>query len=106
MALYVASHYKNQPSDFLSDAPAHLLFVLLPPIKDDESHLPELLVVLQVALEGRISQGIRDIRMAIYVDNIIRGLTSDFDLDLEEDCGLNVYLCAKGNFSGRSSRKA
>jgi N-acetyltransferase 10 len=58
MALYVASHYKNQPNDLqmLSDAPAHHLFVLLPPIKDDESHLPEPLVVLQVALEGNISK--------------------------------------------------
>jgi N-acetyltransferase 10 len=58
MALYVASHYKNQPNDLqlISDAPAHHLFVLLPPIKDDESHLPEPLVVLQVALEGKISR--------------------------------------------------
>ncbi|GLB38826.1 putative RNA cytidine acetyltransferase with specificity toward both 18S rRNA and tRNAs [Lyophyllum shimeji] len=58
MALYVASHYKNQPNDLqlLSDAPAHHLFVLLPPLKDDEAHLPEPLVVLQVALEGNISK--------------------------------------------------
>ncbi|KAG6813649.1 hypothetical protein H0H92_008886 [Tricholoma furcatifolium] len=58
MALYVASHYKNQPNDLqlLSDAPAHHLFVLLPPIKDDEAHLPEPLVVLQVALEGNIGK--------------------------------------------------
>ena len=42
----------------------------------------------------------RDMRMAIYVDNILRGLTSDFDLNLDEDCGLNVYLCARKNFSG------
>jgi N-acetyltransferase 10 len=58
MALYVASHYKNQPNDLqlMSDAPAHHLFVLLPPISDDESHLPEPLVVLQVALEGNISK--------------------------------------------------
>ncbi|KAG6837179.1 hypothetical protein H0H93_013406 [Arthromyces matolae] len=58
MALYVASHYKNQPNDLqlLSDAPAHHLFVLLPPLKDDETHLPEPLVVLQVALEGNIGK--------------------------------------------------
>jgi N-acetyltransferase 10 len=58
MALYVASHYKNQPNDLqlMSDAPAHHLFVLLPPIADDEAHLPEPLVVLQVALEGNISK--------------------------------------------------
>ena len=42
----------------------------------------------------------RDMRMAIYVDDVLRGLTSDFDLNLEEDCGLNVYLCARKNFSG------
>ena len=41
----------------------------------------------------------RDMRMAIYVDNILRGLTSDFELNLEEDCGVNVYLCAQKNFS-------
>lgn len=58
MALYVASHYKNQPNDLqlMSDAPAHHLFVLLPPLKDDESQLPEPLAVLQVALEGNISK--------------------------------------------------
>ncbi|KAJ7726390.1 GNAT acetyltransferase 2-domain-containing protein [Mycena metata] len=58
MALYVASHYKNSPNDLqmLSDAPAHHLFVLLPPIKDDEEVLPEPLVVLQVALEGGLSK--------------------------------------------------
>ena len=58
MALYVASHYKNSPNDLqmLSDAPAHHLFVLLPPLKDDDNSLPEPLVVLQVALEGNISK--------------------------------------------------
>jgi N-acetyltransferase 10 len=58
MALYVASHYKNSPNDLqmLSDAPAHHLFVLLPPIKEDDNTLPDPLVVLQVALEGNISK--------------------------------------------------
>ena len=58
MALYVASHYKNSPNDLqmLSDAPAHHLFVLLPPLKEEDSTLPEPLVVLQVALEGNISR--------------------------------------------------
>ncbi len=75
MALYVASHYKNQPNDLqlLSDAPAHHLFVLLPPIKDDESHLPEPIVVLQVALEGQIS------KQAI-MDSLSRGQRSGGDL--------------------------
>ncbi|KZT09262.1 DUF699-domain-containing protein [Laetiporus sulphureus 93-53] len=75
MALYVASHYKNQPNDLqlLSDAPAHHLFVLLPPIKDDESHLPEPLVVLQVALEGNIS------RQAI-MDGLNRGFRAGGDM--------------------------
>ena len=58
IALYVASHYKNSPNDLqlMSDAPAHHLFVLVPPIDDDSPRLPEPLVVIQVALEGRISR--------------------------------------------------
>lgn len=72
MALYVASHYKNQPNDLqlLSDAPAHHLFVLLPPIKDDASYLPEPLVVLQVALEGGISR-------EVIMDGLGRGISGD-----------------------------
>lgn len=60
MALYVASHYKNSPNDLqmLSDAPAHHLFVLLPPLKEDDNSLPDPLVVLQVALEGNISRDV------------------------------------------------
>ncbi|KAI0314072.1 DUF699-domain-containing protein [Amylostereum chailletii] len=75
MALYVASHYKNQPNDLqlMSDAPAHHLFVLLPPLRDDETHLPEPLVVLQVALEGNIS------RQSI-MDGLGRGLRAGGDL--------------------------
>ena len=58
MALYVASHYKNSPNDLqmLSDAPAHHLFVLLPPLKDNDNSLPDPLVVLQIALEGNVSR--------------------------------------------------
>ncbi|SLM34233.1 nucleolar atpase kre33 [Lasallia pustulata] len=58
MALYVASHYKNSPNDLqlMSDAPAHQLFVLVPPLDDDSPRLPEPLCVVQVALEGQISK--------------------------------------------------
>lgn len=58
MALYVASHYKNTPNDLqlMSDAPAHQLFVLVPPISEDATKLPEPLCVVQIALEGRISR--------------------------------------------------
>jgi len=75
MALYVASHYKNQPNDLqlMSDAPAHHLFVLLPPIKDDETHLPEPLVVLQVALEGNISK-------QMIMDSLSRGIRAGGDM--------------------------
>jgi N-acetyltransferase 10 len=75
MALYVASHYKNQPNDLqmLSDAPAHHLFVLLPPIKDDEEVLPEPLVVLQVALEGGLSK-------EVVMDASGRGKTASGDM--------------------------
>lgn len=58
MALYVASHYKNSPNDLqlLSDAPAHQLYVLLPPIDEKDNKLPEPLCVVQLALEGEISK--------------------------------------------------
>ncbi|KAI9099827.1 GNAT acetyltransferase 2-domain-containing protein [Phlyctochytrium arcticum] len=60
MALYVASHYKNTPNDLqlLSDAPAHHLFVLLPPIDAANANtLPEPLCVIQVCMEGQIARG-------------------------------------------------
>lgn len=58
MALYVASHYKNSPNDLqlMSDAPAHQLFVLLPPIEDGDNRIPDPLCVVQLALEGEISK--------------------------------------------------
>ncbi|KAK5619435.1 N-acetyltransferase 10 [Crenichthys baileyi] len=58
MGLYVASHYKNSPNDLqlLSDAPAHHLFCLLPPVPPTQNSLPEVLAVVQVCLEGEISR--------------------------------------------------
>ncbi|KAJ5037365.1 uncharacterized protein L3040_007541 [Drepanopeziza brunnea f. sp. 'multigermtubi'] len=58
VALYVASHYKNSPDDLqlMSDAPAHQLFVLIPPVSENSKRLPEPLCVIQVALEGQISK--------------------------------------------------
>jgi len=71
-ALYTAAHYKNSPNDLqmLSDAPAHRLFVLLGPQKvinqghtnssssssSSSPSIPDVLCVVQVAFEGRISQ--------------------------------------------------
>ena len=73
MALYVAGHYKNSPNDLqlLSDAPAHALFVLLPPLSSGT--LPEPLCVVQVALEGNIS------RQAI-LNSLARGTRDAGDL--------------------------
>lgn len=58
MALYVASHYKNSPNDLqlMSDAPAHQLYVLLPPIEAGDNRIPDPLCVVQLALEGEISK--------------------------------------------------
>ncbi|CAI5530430.1 unnamed protein product, partial [Closterium sp. Naga37s-1] len=58
MALYVSSHYKNTPNDLqlMSDAPAHHLFVLLGPVDESQTSLPDVLCVLQVCLEGEISR--------------------------------------------------
>lgn len=59
MGLYTSAHYKNSPNDLqmLSDAPAHSLFVLLSPSAEEDSNsLPDILAVIQVALEGKISR--------------------------------------------------
>ncbi|KAK5965035.1 RNA cytidine acetyltransferase, partial [Trichostrongylus colubriformis] len=58
MAIYVAAHYKNTPNDLqmLSDAPAHHLFVLMSPVKEDQSSLPEVLALAQVCLEGNLTK--------------------------------------------------
>jgi len=57
----------------MSDALVHHNFVLLPPIKDDEPHLPKPLVVLQVALEGNISK-------RAIMDGLNRGVRSGGDM--------------------------
>jgi N-acetyltransferase 10 len=59
MGLYTSAHYKNTPNDLqmLSDAPAHAIFVLLSPsAEQDVNSLPDVLAVIQVALEGKISR--------------------------------------------------
>lgn len=58
VALYVSSHYKNSPNDLqmMSDAPAHHLFCLLGPVDPNKKSLPEILVVIQVCLEGEMSK--------------------------------------------------
>lgn len=59
MGLYTSAHYKNTPNDLqmLSDAPAHSVFVLLSPSAEQDSNsLPDVLAVIQVALEGKISR--------------------------------------------------
>lgn len=75
MALYVASHYKNSPNDLqlLSDAPAHHLFCLLPPVPPTQNSLPEVLAVVQVCLEGEIS------RQSI-LSSLARGMKASGDL--------------------------
>ena len=56
MALYVSSHYKNTPNDLqlLSDAPAHHVFVLVPPVLPSSATLPDILCVLQVSVRVRV----------------------------------------------------
>lgn len=57
MSLYVSSHYKNSPNDLqmMADAPGQRLYVLLGP-PDSTVTLPKIMCVVQVALEGLISQ--------------------------------------------------
>lgn len=75
ISLYVASHYKNSPNDLqlMSDAPAHHLYVLVPPIPEGSNRLPEPLCVIQVALEGQIS------RESVQ-QSLARGQRADGDL--------------------------
>ncbi|DBA78245.1 TPA: hypothetical protein ACH3X2_008199 [Trebouxia sp. C0005] len=58
VALYASSHYKNTPNDLIlmSDAPAHHLFALLGPVDETQNALPDVLCVVQVALEGAVSK--------------------------------------------------
>lgn len=53
MSLLVSSHYRNSPDDLqvLCDAPAHHLFVLLPPIISGMTSLPPVLAVVQVSFD-------------------------------------------------------
>jgi N-acetyltransferase 10 len=67
MGLYTSAHYKNTPNDLqmLSDAPAHSVFVLLSPSAEkDGDSLPDILAVVQVALEGKISRKAVDAQLA------------------------------------------
>nr|XP_022903005.1 RNA cytidine acetyltransferase isoform X1 [Onthophagus taurus] len=75
VALYVASHYKNTPNDLqmMSDAPAHHLFCLLGPVDPSKKRLPEILVVIQVCLEGEISK-------STVVEGFSRGKRASGDL--------------------------
>ncbi|KAI9362981.1 GNAT acetyltransferase 2-domain-containing protein [Zopfochytrium polystomum] len=80
MSLYVASHYKNSPNDLqlMSDAPAHHLFVLLPPPKkatgaNAPTTLPDPLVVIQVCLEGSIARN-------SALSSLARGVRASGDL--------------------------
>ena len=82
MSLFVSSHYKvaslcaecslfyrhslvmvavalqNSPNDLqlMSDAPAHMIFVLLGPVTPGSTELPDILCAVQVCLEGQISK--------------------------------------------------
>lgn len=49
---------QNSPNDLqmMSDAPAHHLFCLLGPVDPNRKSLPEVLVFIQVCLEGQISK--------------------------------------------------
>ncbi|KAL7290295.1 hypothetical protein TKK_0015995 [Trichogramma kaykai] len=75
IALCVSSHYKNSPNDLqmLADAPAHHLFCLLGPIEPNQKSLPEILVVIQVCLEGNIGKN-------TIMNGLGRGQRADGDL--------------------------
>lgn len=67
--------FQNTPNDLqmMSDAPAHHLFCLLGPVDPNRKTLPEILVVIQVCLEGEISKG-------SVIDGFTRGKRASGDL--------------------------
>lgn len=75
ISLFSASHYKNSPNDLqlLSDAPGHHLFVLLAPVSENSTTLPEILCAIQVCLEGAISR-------ESILDSLSRGVRAGGDL--------------------------
>jgi hypothetical protein len=42
----------------------------------------------------------RDMQLAVYVDGLLRGQTSDFELNKEVDCGEDIKTCLHMNYSG------
>lgn len=42
----------------------------------------------------------KDTRLALYVDEVLRGLSPDFVVDKDEDCGVEAYDCYIKKFSG------
>lgn len=75
-SIYSTAHYKNSPNDLqvLSDAPAHRLYILMGPQKDHSGGgIPDILCVVQVAFEGKISQ-------KIVHSELARGSTPSGDL--------------------------
>ena len=69
-SIYTTAHYKNSPNDLqvLSDAPAHRIYIMLGPQKGGGSGgpggIPDILCVVQVAFEGKISQNIVNSELA------------------------------------------
>jgi N-acetyltransferase 10 len=78
MSLFISSHYKNSPNDLqlLSDSPSHMIFVLCGPLRkssEGKTEMPDVLCVVQLALEGNLSK-------AYINDNTQRGLKPSGDL--------------------------
>ena len=42
----------------------------------------------------------RDMQLGVYVDGVMRGLTTEFELDKSVNCGEDVQTCLNLNFSG------
>ncbi|CAD5206671.1 unnamed protein product [Bursaphelenchus okinawaensis] len=58
MSIFVSAHYKNNPNDLqmLSDAPSQHLFVLMSPVSNESTDVPDVLAVAQIVLEGELPE--------------------------------------------------
>ncbi|KAG5534140.1 hypothetical protein RHGRI_022320 [Rhododendron griersonianum] len=106
MALYVASHYKNSPNDLqlMADAPAHHLFVLLGPVDESQNHLPDILCVIQHALEPPYMNGGNVMEPELLVWNEEDMVPEELTYLTGGVVGLQV--CLEGQISRKSAMKS
>lgn len=94
MNLLVSSHYRNTPDDLqiLSDAPAHHIFVLLPPTGLNDG-LPEVFCIIQVR------KSFVSFVTSSYFNALIADRKRTFFFLCDVEALMSSYLCNGGSSS-------